>query len=254
MKTKQMLYFVVFLLLALSACSPAASSPMATASQVMAKTPEAMMSSKTPEMMKENTPDAMMATKPSDDMMATKTPDAMMATKASDDMMKSATPDAMKAKPTSEAMMGAPAWIMASLTDVRTGKGFKISDFKGKVIVVENMATWCPNCLQQQKQVVLMLSQLASKDQIVMIGIDIDLNEDSAMLKTYIEKQGFNWNYAVASADIAREMGNLYGDQFLNPSSTPMLIIDTHGAVHPLPFGIKNAETLKKMIEQYLSM
>ena len=112
------------------------------------------MSSKTPEMMKENTPDAMMATKPSADMMATKTPDTMMATKASDDMMKSATPDAMKAKPTSGAMMETPAWIMASLTDVRTGKGFKISDFKGKVIVVENMATWCPNCLQQQKQVV----------------------------------------------------------------------------------------------------
>ena len=72
-----------------------------------------------------------------------------------------------------------------------------------------------------------MLSQLASKDQIVMIGIDIDLKEDSAMLKTYIEKQGFDWNYAVASADIAREMGRLYGDQFLNPSSTPMLIIDS---------------------------
>ncbi|MCK7526838.1 MAG: hypothetical protein MZV64_59190 [Ignavibacteriales bacterium] len=36
-------------------------------------------------------------------------------------------------------------------------------------------------------------------------------------------------------ADVSREIASLYGDQFLNPPSTPMLIIDRKGVAHPLP-------------------
>jgi thiol-disulfide isomerase/thioredoxin len=151
------------------------------------------------------------------------------------------------------AVPASPAWLSAALIDVRKASSFKISDFKGKVVLVENMATWCPNCLQQQKQIVTLLSQLDKRDQVVMIGLDVDLNENSAMLKTYIEKEGFNWAYAVASADIAREIGQLYGDQFLNPSATPMLIIDPTGIVHTLPFGNKSIDSLKTLIDGYLT-
>ena len=56
----------------------------------------------------------------------------------------------------------------------------------------------------------------------------------------------------MASADVAREIASLYGDQFLNPPSTPILIIDRHGVAHALPFGIKSADDLAKAIQPYL--
>jgi len=71
-------------------------------------------------------------------------------------------------------------------------------------------------------------------------------------MKAYILNNGFNWHYAVAPEHVSREIGNLYGSQFLNPPSTPMLIIDSHGEVHTLPFGIKDADTLLEALQPFL--
>lgn len=233
----------------LAACAPAAVAPAAMPDKMAAGTPEAMMDDKTgtttPDAMMDDkmgtaTPDAMM-----DDTMATGTPESMM-----DDKMGTATPDAMMDD--KGGMMDAPAWFGAALTDVHTGETFMLGDFKGKVVLVETMAQWCPKCLEQQRQVQALREQLGARDDLVVLGLDVDPNEDAATLKTYIEGHGFDWLYAVAPAEVAREMAQLYGDQFLNPSSTPMLIIDRDGEVHALPFGIKSAADLMQALEPFL--
>jgi cytochrome oxidase Cu insertion factor (SCO1/SenC/PrrC family) len=189
------------------------------------------------------TPDAMM-----EDQHATPraepTQDAMMPHDAS-------TPDAMAA-PTEGAMMDAPTWFGVALTDARTGQTFSINDLKGKVVLVETMAIWCTNCLQQQGQVKALHTQLGARDDFVSIGLDIDPNENTEALKSYVENKGFDWLYAVPPKDVSREIASLYGDQFLNPPSTPIVVIDRHGEAHPLPFGIKSVDDLMKAIQPFL--
>ena len=68
----------------------------------------------------------------------------------------------------------------------------------------------------------------------------------------YVERNNFDWLYAVSPAEVTREISNLYGDQFINPPSTPMLIIDRQGQVHVLPFGIKSAQQLLEALQPYL--
>lgn len=189
---------------------------------------------------------------------STPTADAMMdkETPTADAMMDKETPtaDAMmdKETPAADAMMESPAWYSASLTDVSTGQAFTINDFKGKVVLVEAMAIWCPTCLKQQAQVSTLHSLLGQRDDFVSIGLDIDPNEDSASLKSYMENNGFNWLYAVSTADVSNEISSLYGAQFLNPPSTPIVIIDRHGGAHPMPFGLKSADELLKFIQPFL--
>jgi hypothetical protein len=72
------------------------------------------------------------------------------------------------------------------------------------------------------------------------------------MLKEYTARNGFFWKYAISPAEVSRDISQLYGDQFLNPPSTPMLIVDRHGEVHPLPFGIKSASDLQAALEPFL--
>jgi len=189
-------------------------------------------------------------------------PDAMMAkaTPTADAMIKKDAPtaDAMmsKATPTADKMgqdaMAAPAWFNAKLTDVNTGKGFKLADLKGKVVLVETMAVWCSNCLKQQNEVKALHAQLGKRDDFVSVALDIDPNENDGTLKGHAMNRGFNWTYAVTPAEVAREIGQLYGAQFLNPPSTPMLIIDRQGKAHPLPFGIKSGNDLKAALDPYL--
>jgi len=47
------------------------------------------------------------------------------------------------------------------------------------------------------------------------------------------------------------EISRLYGPQFLNPPSTPMVIIDKNGNPHPLGFGIKSAEDLLASLQEH---
>ena len=145
-----------------------------------------------------------------------------------------------------------PAWYSVSLSDASTGQAFTIQSLQGKVVLVEMMAMWCSSCFRQQGQVKALHELLGEPDDFVSISLDIDPNEDSASLKGYVESNGFNWLYAVSPADVSREIASLYGDQFLNPSSTPMLVIDRHGVAHPLPFGVKSADELLQAIQPYL--
>lgn len=203
------------------------------------------------------TPDAMMD-KPTEEAMmekGTATPEAMMPhdTLTPEAMMPHDTPtvDAM-AKPTDAAMMEAPAWFSAQLTDSHSGQVFTINDFKGKVVLVETMAVWCSKCRQQQEQIRSLHELLGNRDDFVSVSLDMDPNEDAARLASYVQSVPFDWLYAVAPAEVSREIAKLYGDQFLNPPSTPILIVDRHGVAHPLPFGIKSAEDLRQAVQPYL--
>lgn len=146
----------------------------------------------------------------------------------------------------------ASQWMNTPLAHAVTGKTFMVQDFQGKVTLVETFAQWCSTCLAQQKQVVKLHELVGMNSDLVSVNLDIDPNEDVSSLKVYLEKNGFDWYYAVAPKDVSRMISELYGNQFLNPPSAPMLVIDRHGTVHPLPFGLKSAEDLQKAIEPYL--
>ena len=145
------------------------------------------------------------------------------------------------------------AWLSIPLTNVRNDETFTIADFSGKVVLVETFAMWCSNCKKQQGEVREFHALIDNNPDLVFIALDIDPNEVASDLKAYIELNDFPWTYAVSPADLSRELAGLYGDQFLNPPSTPMLIIDRMGEVHPLPFGIKSADDLQAAVEPYLS-
>ena len=144
-----------------------------------------------------------------------------------------------------------PAWYSWELSNINSGSTFHVADFQGKVVLVETMAVWCSNCYKQQQEVLSLHQLLGERDDFVSIGIDIDPNEEQDTLISYTGQNGFDWFYVVASSELINEIGTLYGTQYLNPPSTPMLIIDRQGEAHLLPFGIKSAEELQSALEPF---
>ena len=149
--------------------------------------------------------------------------------------------------------MPAAEWLGTPMTNAVTGQEFTVGDYQGKVVLVETMAVWCSKCRSQQEQIRQLHQDLGDrKADLVSISLDIDPNEDAQYLAAFVAQTGFDWIYAVAPAELSRTLGLTYGNQFLNPPSTPFLIIDRHGGAHPLPFGIKSAEELRQAIQPYL--
>ncbi len=147
---------------------------------------------------------------------------------------------------------GRPEWFSVPLTDVRTGKTFTMNDFAGKVVLIQTMVQWCSNCAYQQHEVSLMHTLLGHPDDLVTISLDVDMEEDEASLKKYVDYFGFDWHFAVAPLEITRALGNLYSAEYLNAPLEPMLIIDRSGNVYGLPYGFKSANALSNTLDQYL--
>ena len=231
MKTQKIaLSALLAIALFLVACSP---QPTPTAAISEDEMPAEVMEDKDDEMMAEDG-DEMMS-EDSDEMMDDESAESTMSEEAMAE----------------EAMMH-PDWLSTSLTNAHTGETFTIADFQGDVVLVETLAMWCSNCLKQQKEVQQLHKLLIERENFVSVGIDIDANENIEALKSYTNQNGFDWTYTVVPAEVAREIGQLYGDLYLNPPSTPMLIIDQHGEVHTLPFGIKSAADLYKALLPFL--
>lgn len=196
------------------------------------------------------TPTAVTATKPTEVVMEKKATETKPA--AAQPTAQPTAQPASTATAVSQPAAQLPGWFSIELTEARTGKMFKFQDFKGKVVLVENFAVWCSLCLKQQQEVKALLATLGAREDFAAVNLGVDPNEDAKIVKAFIEKNGFGWTYAVAPTSLSREISNLYGAQFLNPPSTPMLIIDKQGGVHPLPFGVKSAADLKKALDAYL--
>ena len=146
-----------------------------------------------------------------------------------------------------------PDWFDMELTDVQTGKTFTMNDYAGKVVLLETMAIWCPNCTVQATQVRKLHEALGNPEDLISVTLDVDVHEDDASLKEYASSYLFDWHFAVAPLGVARALGNLYSAEYLNPPLSPMLIIDRDGNVHQLDYGIKDAETLQKIVAPYLA-
>jgi len=142
-------------------------------------------------------------------------------------------------------------WQDMELTDVVTGETFTVNDYAGNVILLETMAIWCPNCILQQQEVRELHESLGYPDDFVSISLDVDPNEDDAMLKDYVEEWGYDWHFAVSPQLLTRGLGNLYTAQYLNPPLAPMMIIDRDGSIEHLPYGIKSVEELESFVRPY---
>jgi thiol-disulfide isomerase/thioredoxin len=146
-----------------------------------------------------------------------------------------------------------PDWFDMELTDVQTNQTFTMNDYAGKVVLIETMAMWCPNCVIQATQVEKLHEALGNPEDLITVSLDVDIHEDAASLKEYASSYRFDWHFAVAPLGVARALGNLYNAEYLNPPLSPMLIIDREGNVHQLEYGIKNVDTLQNALGPYLA-
>lgn len=146
-----------------------------------------------------------------------------------------------------------PAWFDNEFVDARTGGTFTINSFKGKVVLLETMAMWCSNCQKQQEIVKDLHTQLGERDDFVSVAINIDPEEDLAMLEAFVNFNEFDWLYSVAPDEVLAEIARTFGPQYLNAPSTPMAIIDMDGGIHALPFGVKSVDELQQYLNPYFN-
>lgn len=120
------------------------------------------------------------------------------------------------------------------LRDVRTDEEFTIGQLAAdQPVLLETMAIWCTNCRGQQRQVSDAHDLVAFHS----ISLDVDPNERPFDLAEYAEREGFDWPFAVANADLARQLRDRFGAAVLNPPSMPKILFRTDGSIELIGLG-----------------
>ncbi len=133
-------------------------------------------------------------------------------------------------------------WKDVELTDINTGNTFKVSDFKGKTVLLESFAVWCPTCLRQQKE-------MKKLPDLVHISLDTDPNEDEAKVKSHIERNDLDWYFAISPETMTQALIDEYGLGIVNAPSAPVILICEDQSTRFLKSGVKSAEELQKEVE-----
>ena len=142
----------------------------------------------------------------------------------------------------------AGAWMDIELTDVATGQTFKISDFKGKPVLLESFAVWCPTCLRQQREI-KKVREIAG-DAIIHISLDTDPNEDEAKIREHLERNELDWYFAVAPIELTNALIDEFSLAVVNAPGSPVILICEDQSARLLRSGVKSADDLLAEVEE----
>jgi cytochrome c-type biogenesis protein len=128
------------------------------------------------------------------------------------------------------------------------GEVKKLSDYKGKVILLNFWATWCPPCKKELPDLSSISKDLSTRD-FKIIGISVD--ENPAALETYLK------TYSLPYTIVHEQQGNLLnmymsvtgGSQNVIPQT---FIIDKKGKIVESIIGSRSKQDFLSMINKYL--
>ncbi len=141
-----------------------------------------------------------------------------------------------------------PASALEAPLETLEGKPFKLSDLKGKVLVLDLWATWCGPCRSSIPELVNLQKEFGPKG-LEVIGLDIDPDSDTPEDVKAFAKE-FEINYKLAFADRELAISLMRGGNI--PQS---IIVNRDGQIIEHMVGFHPVNTPKRMraaIEQAL--
>ncbi|MBW0001591.1 MAG: redoxin domain-containing protein [Verrucomicrobia bacterium] len=134
----------------------------------------------------------------------------------------------------------APDW---QLSDVN-GKPLKLADFKGKVVVLDFWATWCPPCRAEIPGLVAIQKKYANQG-LSIIGISLD-EQGPTVVKPFIDRFAINYPVVMGNEKVLTDYGGI--------SAIPTtFVIDREGNVVAAHEGYTDQATFESEIKPLLA-
>lgn len=139
------------------------------------------------------------------------------------------------------------AILGTQLKDVNSQKFFSLNDFKGKPILLESFAVWCPVCTKQQEKIKELHDDIG--DSVISISLDTDPNEDEEKIKEHLQRNEFDWYYAISPSDLTKALIGQFGAVIVNAPQAPVILICPDQSAKMLGRGVKSVSELKEAIK-----
>lgn len=124
-----------------------------------------------------------------------------------------------------------------------SGKTISLHDFKGKAVLLDFWATWCPPCRREIPHFVDMYKKYQDKG-LAIVGVALD-DEGTKVVKPFVEEYKVNYTIVLGTPQIQRAYGGIQGI----PTT---FIIDKEGRIVHSFVGYREPEEIEKKIQPLL--
>jgi thiol-disulfide isomerase/thioredoxin len=128
--------------------------------------------------------------------------------------------------------------------NVFTNESISLSDFHGKVVILDLFATWCGPCIAAMPYIYAILYSYDPTD-LVILSVDIDSRESQQLVKSFALENNMAWIVAMDNSSI---VSSYYGTGYI----PTMYIINQTGFVHYQEIGF-DYDTIMMALDQLIT-
>lgn len=133
----------------------------------------------------------------------------------------------------------APAWKLTGLD----GKELSSDAFKGKVVVLDFWATWCPPCRAEIPGYVDLYRKYGA-DKLAIVGVSVD-EGGAKVVQDFVKKFGINYPVVMADQGVVAAYGGI-------EAIPTTFLIDRDGQIRDKKVGAESTEAYEKKIASLL--
>jgi len=122
------------------------------------------------------------------------------------------------------------------------GDTYRLSDFRGKWVLVNYWATWCPPCREELPELEIFYNNHKDKDAVV-IGVSME-SIKLERLQKFVDKQFLSFPILISEPAARTELGGI-------PGLPTSFLIDPSGEVVARQVGPVTAEDVEQFIENH---
>jgi len=146
------------------------------------------------------------------------------------------------------AALGKPAPDL-QMTDI-AGQSFRVSDYKGRVLLLDFWASWCKPCIAEFPDIKKMIQKF-EKRSLAVVGINVDVAEKVEAGKKVMADYQLTWRQVIEGKGLLHPVCQVFGRLPEYGEGFPMYIaIDEQGIAH---YATKDYRKMERFLESHFN-